>query len=97
MRLFHPLFCRTDFALRHGIRAKSKESCKGINAMLAFNQLAFTAQPVPVLSRVDLAAMFLQREAFRATNLLFGALKHVVVEYFCSRLYCCACVLWYPQ
>ena len=66
------IYCAPDYALRHGVRAERKESCKGINAMLAFNQLAYTAQPVPTVSRVDLAAMFLHREAFRATNLLFG-------------------------
>jgi hypothetical protein len=57
---------------RHGIKAERQNGCKGINAMVELNQLAFTAQPIPVLARVDLAAIFLHRQSLLDTNLLFG-------------------------
>ena len=40
--------------------------------MVEHNQMAFVAQPIPVLARVDLAALFLNREALLRANVLFG-------------------------
>lgn len=40
--------------------------------MVYLNQLAFTAQPMPVLARVDLAALFLHRDSLAKANLMFG-------------------------
>jgi hypothetical protein len=65
-----------DYLNRHGIKAERDNGCKGINAMVELNQLAFTAQPIPVLARVDLAAIFLHRQSLLDTNLLFG--KHIL-------------------
>lgn len=46
--------------------------CVGIDAMLFMNQLAYTAQPLPKIARVDLAAVFFSREKLAAENLAFG-------------------------
>ena len=50
------------------------ERCLGIEAMLQHNLLTYTSQPIPVLGRVDLAAVFFNRERFAAENVLFGKL-----------------------
>jgi hypothetical protein len=55
-----------------GLITNAEVGCKGINAMLHLNQLTYTVQPMPVLSGVDLAALFLHRESLARSNLLFG-------------------------
>ena len=46
--------------------------CVGIDAMLLLNQLAYTAQPLPKIARVDLAAIFFDREKLASENLFFS-------------------------
>jgi hypothetical protein len=68
----HPSALIVDYTSRYGDKIVPEAACRGINAMLAHNQLAFTAQPVPTLSRVDLASLFLHRASFQDANILFG-------------------------
>jgi hypothetical protein len=55
-----------------GLSTSAEVGCKGINAMLHLNQLTYTVQPMPVLSGVDLAALFMHRESLARSNLMFG-------------------------
>jgi hypothetical protein len=48
------------------------DRCKGVHSMLRHNLLTYTAQPVPFLGRVDLAAVFLDRQKLVAENIAFG-------------------------
>lgn len=50
--------------------------CVGIDAMLLLNQLAYTAQPLPKIARVDLAAIFFDREKLASENLFFSKSVH---------------------
>ena len=40
--------------------------------MIKHNLIAFTVQPIPMLGKVDLAAVFLNRKKLHDTNLFFG-------------------------
>lgn len=48
------------------------DRCKGVHAMLLNSLLTYTAQPIPFLGRVDLAAVFLNRRKLAAENVVFG-------------------------
>lgn len=49
-----------------------EEACRALNALLEYNMLTYTTQPMPYLGRVDLASLFLNREALLKANVLFG-------------------------
>lgn len=48
------------------------EFCLGINSMLFMNALAYTMQPRPFVGKVDLAAVFFNREKWFKENMYFG-------------------------
>jgi hypothetical protein len=50
----------------------------GIDAMLLLNQLAYTAQPLPKIARVDLAAIFFDREKLASENLFFSKCSNLI-------------------
>lgn len=63
------------------------DRCKGIHAMLEYNLLTYTTQPIPFLGRVDLAAVFLDRRKFAAENVLFGMFTlYCVYTVFCLQI-----------
>jgi len=63
-------FAEHDYNKRH--EGELSDRCKGISAMLKFNLLTYTKQPLPALGKVDLAAVFFQRRRFKSENILFG-------------------------
>lgn len=46
--------------------------CLGLQAMVSINALAYTVQPVPMVGRVDLAAVFFDRQRLAEENIAFG-------------------------
>jgi len=63
-------FAEHDYNKRH--EGELSDRCKGISAMLKFNLLTYTKQPLPALGKVDLAAVFFQRRRFQSENIHFG-------------------------
>ncbi len=72
--LFLPYFNYffSEYQHRRFNRASYDEGCRGLNALLEFNMLTYTTQPLPRVGRVDLASLFLNREALRKENVVFG-------------------------
>lgn len=46
--------------------------CTGLEASLLFNSYTYTVQPSPLLSKVDLASVFFNREKYAASGIRFG-------------------------
>jgi hypothetical protein len=55
--------------------------------MLKLNLLAYTIQPIPILGRVDLAAVFLVRDKFASENVLFGTFCLVLLCFIDNRIF----------
>lgn len=62
----------SEYQHRRSSRAAYDEGCRGLNALLEFNMLTYTTQPLPRVGRVDLASLFLNREALLQANVVFG-------------------------
>jgi hypothetical protein len=95
--LFFCVFCRNaDYFNRHGKKAEWKQGCKGINAAFELMQVGFVVQPIAFLGHVDLAAMFMRRQALKETGVLFGT--YSTPFFLCcsilllvSKIYICVC------
>jgi hypothetical protein len=74
-----------DYHKRQEIELSDR--CKGIHAMLKFNLLTYTIQPIPILGRVDLAAVFLARDKFASENVLFGTFCFVLLCFINNRVF----------
>eukprot|EP01032_Pedospumella_encystans_P013099 gene13099-15101_t len=71
-----------EYQHRRFSRASYDEGCRGLNALLEFNMLTYTTQPLPRVGRVDLASLFLNREALLKENVVFANFTDPV-EYPC--------------
>lgn len=68
----HPLFLdHTADYINRGERDWDQR-CLGMEAMVSLNLLAYTAQPLPKIARVDLAAVFFSRDKLRGEDVAFG-------------------------
>ncbi|KAJ1427324.1 hypothetical protein B484DRAFT_397249, partial [Ochromonadaceae sp. CCMP2298] len=63
-------FADKDLILRKDLGWDRK--CLGIQVMLAISGMAYNASPVPKITRVDLAAIFLRRDKLLAENVWFS-------------------------
>jgi hypothetical protein len=70
---------RRELARGQGVEQAWTDYCTGLEASVLFNSYTYTIQPSPLLSKVDLASVFYNREKYAATGLRFS-------KFFCSGL-----------
>ena len=73
-----------DYAARNEKKSWDQR-CVGIEAMLQYNLLAYTVQPLPVVGRVDLAAVFLSASRLKSEYLFFG-MHLLILSFYCTAL-----------
>jgi hypothetical protein len=63
---------RRELARGQGVEQAWTDYCTGLEASVLFNSYTYTIQPSPLLSKVDLASVFYNREKYAATGLRFS-------------------------
>lgn len=63
---------RRELARGQGVEQAWTDYCTGLEASVLFNSYTYTVQPSPILSKVDLASIFFNREKYLAENIRFG-------------------------
>lgn len=65
-------FERRELTRGLGVEQTWTDYCTGLEASLLFNSYTYTVQPSPLLSKVDLASVFFNREKYAASGIRFG-------------------------